>query len=363
MSRSNAAILTLAAALLSSLLSACGHGRGAAYERALAEGARASNAGRARESAEAYERAAAATSNVHDRDVAHWVAGDRYARAGDTNRALEIFDALAAETPLRELTAKAILSAALLRIERVDRDRGHRDLEAMLVRAPNSGAAKTAVRRLLANAEENGAGLAWVEAHLVQLKGTSLEESLLFEKATRLEAKGELDRARDVFVELADRFPYPKGPYFDDALERAAIIEERQNRPERAAMLLERSLDMRTTAWVIGSNQRPRFSASLYRLAKLYAGPLNDHEKAKARYKRLYEDFTASTLRDDALWDEAWLWKSEGKQEQFCDRLAALVSRFPTSRYAPCAERFCPAAKAPKDTTCHDYVLRTVESL
>ena len=357
---SRAAILGAALTALAAL-AACGHSRGAAYETATAEASRAANAGRALEAAQAYERAAAVAKSEHDKDVARFGAADRYARAGDTATALARYDALAAETPPRELTAKAALEAAILRIATTDPAKGWSDLEVLLRTAPRLAASKTALRRLLQHADENNEGLAWLDAHVPTVKGTALEQDVLFERAKHLEAKGEVDQARAQYIDIADHFPYPEGPYFDDAIERAAVLEEQLKHPDRAAQLLERMIDVRNNAWAVGSNQRPRFSAGLYRLAGLYAGPLHDHDKAKARYKLLYDEYTTSTLRDDALWDEAWLWKSEGNGEKFCERLDKLVGKFPTSRYAACAGKFCPRVKPPQGTICHDYVLRRVE--
>jgi hypothetical protein len=74
------------------------------------------------------------------------------------------------------------------------------------------------------------------------------------------------------------------------------------------------------------------------------------------------QQFTTSTLRDDALWREAELWRKDGDSEKMCDRLSTLADDFPDSRYVPCVVEKCPKvkrsskSKAPK--TCHPYLVR-----
>jgi hypothetical protein len=98
------------------------------------------------------------------------------------------------------------------------------------------------------------------------------------------------------------------------------------------------------------------------RIATLYRDRLHDRERAKDAFHRLYCDFTTSNLRDDALWEEASLWREEGDTGTACKRLATLVHDFPDSRYVPCAPKGCPRIARPEKsrapTTCHAYLER-----
>ena len=96
--------------------------------------------------------------------------------------------------------------------------------------------------------------------------------------------------------------------------------------------------------------------------AKIYEEKLNDRPKARETLHRLYTQFSTSTMRDDALWREAELWRKDGDTGTACDRLATLTSDFPDSRYVPCTSLRCPSVKRPAKSkapaTCHEYLLR-----
>ena len=134
-------------------------------------------------------------------------------------------------------------------------------------------------------------------------KGSNLEELLAYERARRLDMLGRSAEARDAYVDCANRWPYPKGAFFDDSLYRASEMEEKLGRPKEAIDHLERLLSYREKSTTIGSYERPRYVPAVLRIAKLYEERLNDRGKARDALHRLYSEFTTSTLRDDALFD------------------------------------------------------------
>ena len=162
---------------------------------------------------------------------------------------------------------------------------------------------------------------------------------------------------------MATKFPYPFGGFNDDALYRAAEIEEKLGRPQEAIALLERLLSQREVSSFLGSYERPRYLPAILRIAQIYATSSNDRAKARATLHRLYTDFTTSTMRDDALWREAELWRKDGDAKHGV-RVASRRSTddFPDSRYVPCASLRCPSIKRPAKSkapaTCHEYLLR-----
>jgi TolA-binding protein len=194
------------------------------------------------------------------------------------------------------------------------------------------------------------------------VKGKAIEEDVTYERAKRLAALGRLEAARDAFIDVANRWPYPGGAYFDDSLYRASEIEEQLGRPREAIQHLERMLSFRESSSTIGTYERPRYVPAILRIAKLYEERLHDRAKARATLHRLYADFKTSTLRDDALWREAALWEKDGDKDTACSRLATLASDFPDSRYVPCAVERCPSIKRPSKSkapkTCHAYLTR-----
>jgi TolA-binding protein len=176
---------------------------------------------------------------------------------------------------------------------------------------------------------------------------------------------GQTAEARDAFVAVADRWRYPFGALWDDALWCASELDEKLGRYPEAIADLERMLKERETTTLMGSYIRPRMSPALLRIGALYAGRLHDHAKAREAFHRLYTDFTTSPLRPAALWREARLWAADGDASKACDRLATLVHDYPDGRYVPCATEQCKDVKRPEKskapTSCHPYLLREAE--
>jgi hypothetical protein len=220
------------------------------------------------------------------------------------------------------------------------------------------------VRRLVAHADAQSPSSAAAElAGLARdLETTELVELVTFLSAEHVEAGGDATAARDAYLRIADRWPYPYGAFFDDALWHASALDEKLGRAQAAADDLERLVAERETTTILGSYERARYVPSMLRLGELYAGPLHDRAKAKATYHRLYTDYAHSSKRDAALWHEAALWREDGDAKAACDRLATLVHDFPDSRYVPCATAACPGLARPSASgapaACHDYIAR-----
>lgn len=352
--------LALALALLAV---GCAPNRGAAYEKALAEARRAHHAGRFEEAAARFDEASRTAKVPRDAVYARYEAALARARAGDVARAASELRALAAAKPPTAYSAQAAFKAAQLAL-RSDEARGYAELEEVALAFPDAGVAQVALARVLRRDDATGgpeAALAHVERLRPRASGTPLLEHLLYERAKRLAELGRHQVARDAFLEVADRWPYPFGAYFDDALYRASEMEEALGRPRDAIGHLERLLTFREKADVLGSYERPRYVPALLRIADLQE-KLGDRAAAREALHRLYRDFETSTQRDDALWREAELWRKDGDEGKACDRLEALASDFPDSRYVPCVVERCPGVKRPKKskapTSCRAYLRR-----
>lgn len=346
------------AALLAAILSAsaCAPNRGAAFDKAMADARRAHNAGRFALAAERFDEAARAANLPRDSVYARYEAALARARAGDAARASAELRAIAAATPPSAYSAQAAFKAADL-TAKSDAERGDAELEAVAVRFPESGVARAAVLRIVRRADERGAAeaLARLEGLAPRVSGTALEEVVAYERAKRLAELGRLEVAREAFLDVAARWPYPRGAYFDDALYRASEIEEALGRHREAIALLERMLSFRERASTMGSYERPRYVPAMLRIATLYEERLGDRAKAREALHRLYRDFETSILRDDALWREAELWEVDGDGRTACARLALLVADFPDSRYVPCAVDRCASVERPTSSKAPDH--------
>jgi outer membrane protein assembly factor BamD (BamD/ComL family) len=347
------------------LASACAPTHGAVYPGALAEGERAECAGRFLEARDHYD--AAARGAVHPRDAHHarFLAALAAVHSGDVVDGLARLDALAQEKPAGEHSAEAAYLAADLRISRGSEDRGWRDLDAFVHDFPSSGVAHRALERLVAYHDERE-GKAWTLDYLVRVEQdlgqTEIGELAAFEAAEERASLGDKAAARDAFLDVAARWPYPYGALWDDALWRASELDEELGRYDAAVADLERMLREHEQTTILGNYQRPRMSPAAMRIADLYAGRLHDRARARDAYHRYYTDFPTSLGRDTALWKEAALWKEDGDVDRACSRLSTLVGEFPDSRYVPCAVESCKGLERAKGShapaECHAYLTR-----
>jgi len=360
----NARSLATASLAALVLLAGCGGpSRGDAYVRSLAEARRDHHDGRFDLAATKYDEAAKSAKQPRDAVYARYEAALARARAGDVARAATELRAIATTKPPTPYSAQAAFKAAEM-ARANDEAAGLRELEAVVVDFPESGVAQVALGIVIRHDDEASpeAGLAHLERIAPRVKGTKVEEKVRYERAKHLDTLGRTEVARDAFIEVATRWPYPFGAFNDDSLYRAGEMEEKLGRNNEAIALYERLLAQREVSSFMGSYERPRYLPALLRIAQIYEEKLNDRAKARATLHRLYTDFATSTMRDDALWREAELWRKDGDTTAACDRLATLTSDFPDSRYVPCTSLRCPSLKRPAKSkapaTCHEYLMR-----
>jgi tetratricopeptide (TPR) repeat protein len=348
---------SLLLALLLLYLAGCEPDRGAVYPAAMVRAEQA-EARHDYQGAEAAYLEAAGGAKV-ERDAAHarFLAACTLDEAGDVARALAAFKVIADASPPQEHSAEAAYRAASLRIRMGD-EHGWKDIEEAVVRFPTADIARPAFVRLLRHLRETGRvdALRALEPRLVE---TERGEELDYEIARALADAGRTREAREEFVHVAAKWPYPKGLLFDDALYRASELDEAEGRYGDAIADLEAMLGVRESSLLVGSYERPRYDAAQLRIADLYEQRLHDDARARAALHKLYADFPTSLLRDKALFREAELTGKDGGRR--CELLQLLVHDFPDSRYVPCAVERCgeikpPPGKAPK--TCRAYIER-----
>lgn len=341
----------------------CAPAPGGAFERGFAEGARAESAGRFEEAARGYDHAAQIATRARDRDQARWDAAEMVVRLGNFADGFKRMEAIANDAA-SEHRAEAAYRAALLLVEHGDAGRGWREMDRLARAYPSHGVAHVAIRKIVAHADDAGGARAGLDTLRVldrDLAATEAGELVAFLLAEHLETLSDAAAARDAFARVADRWPYPFGAFFDDALWRASLLDEKLGRTGAAVADLDRMVRERETTTLMGSYERPRYVPAMLRLASLYRDRLADHARARDVYHRLYTDFAHSAMRDDALWLEASLWRDDGDAAAACDRLATLVKEFPDSRYVPCAVADCGLSRPDKSAaprTCHAYITR-----
>jgi len=339
----------------------CAPRRSAEFDRSFSEGRRAESAGRFEEAAAKYDQAASLAKRPRDQARMRYEAAVLISRRGNAAEATKRFDALALEKPPSDYAPNAALRAAELRLVHGEAPAAIDAFENLVIQFPESGSAAAALAHLVRVKDESsaagpGATAAYLLGLLPKVKGTAMEERVIYERAKRLEA-GDMKNAHALYLDIAERFPYPRGVYFDDSLFRAAEIDQKTGAYKEAIEHLERLLAERETSHMIGSYERPKYSAAALKIAEIYASNLHDNGAAKRAYHRVYTDFKTSLFRDDALFHEAAIYAAEDDKSGECSTLSTLVSNFPDSKYVPCAEATCPSlkrgekSKAPK--ACH----------
>jgi tetratricopeptide (TPR) repeat protein len=286
-----------------------------------------------------------------------------YEKAGDLSSARDRYEALARSVPPAEDSGAAAYKEADMDIARGDPRLGWREMGAMLFRFPNDGLGKSALHRILRHEDETDgplATLAFLRENASRLESTERAEEVAYEIASRLEELGKLEEARDDFVHMAARWRYPVGALWDDALYRAAVIDERLGRPKSALADLDALLSQQETSILSGSYTRPRYPQAAMFAARIWRDDLHDAATARQMFHAAYANFPSWGERDQALWSEAELWSAEHRSDEECATLSALTRQFPDSRYVPCAALRCsnvkraPASRAP--TSCHPYI-------
>lgn len=344
------------AALLSLLLvAACSPNRGSAFQLSMAEATRANGAGRDADAARAFERAASSAKVPHDAAFARQEAALAWLRAGDSVRGTRQLQALADGKSTYAINAQYKLAEYKLRQKDPT---AIAELERFLITHPETGYARAAFVKVVRQKDEDGTAVAWLGNTRAQVAGTDLEQRFAYEHARRLETAGRVDDARREYAAIADRWPYPKGVHFDEALVRSAQLEKAAGRPREAITLLERLLHQREVAHIMGTYEKTAYADAQLEIARIYAEQLRDPAAARAAYHKLYTDFPTAITRDDALWRESQLWKDDGRK---CEPLRTLVHDFPDSRYVPCAVASCNLER-PKHSgappRCHEYLTR-----
>ncbi len=347
-----------AGSLLAMTLVACAQNLPAAYVHARDAAENEYGSGHFADAAQAWLDAAQSASTPRDRSDARYRAATSYQRAGELDKARELYALLAAGKSDR--AARSAFTLADLRLQSGDEAGGYADLETAIRKYPSSGVANLALTRYFAFLASKGgdqAVLNYVSQPPADLARSELAEQLLYERARRSDALGATKAARDAYVELADRYPYPHGAYWDDALFRGADCELRLHRAQAALDLLQRMLAAREASHLSGSYERPRFAEAAFRIAELYRDELRDPEAARRAFRSVFVTYPTSTLRDDALWQEALLARGTSDAAA-CAPLSLLVTELPDSRFAPCAHEICNALLPMAERQCRDYIER-----
>ncbi len=333
-----------------------------AFRTSRAAAERAYSSGRYEEAARYWRKAYESADRKRDRAESLYRQAAALRRAGRNDEARRVLTELLASYPKSSRAARAAFDIAQIEIDTGDPSRGYALLEKSMLERPRSGLAPRALAQYASWLQEKkgpDAVLAWLAQSSAKVGKTELGEALAYAKATKLDELGRREQALTAYLDVAKRYPYPDGAYWDDALWHASELEQAAGRPGKAIALLQRMLHEREPSHLQGSYEKPRYAQAQYRIAELYRDGLDDPRRAMDAFRKVFDDFPTTLLRDDALWQEALLARRVGDGARACQAANKLASALPDSRYAPCARAVCASAPAPpQGKRCHDYILR-----
>lgn len=327
------------------VLGGCATAAPAGYRAGLAEGDRAYSAGRFRDASRAYERAASAAGAGRDQDDARYRAAMACRRAGDRACAVGLLSQVAARGGQWDRSPRARLELASLALDSTipaDVAAAHRALASLIEDAPDTGPARGALRlrlRALDAADPSrSASIAWLAALATdpRIGRSRLAESVLAERAMRVEAGGDGAAAEAAWRAVVERVPYPQNSHWDDGHLALARLQRRAGRPREALATLGRMLAVREAAWGNGSYAAPGFDDGAVLQAEILRDDLREPEAAADAYHRVYTDHPTSLRRDDALWEEAALRRADDPTGA-CRVWRTLAMEFPCRRFAAMA--------------------------
>jgi TolA-binding protein len=353
------------AALVRSALAACSFVAcgGAASDLSPKEAAaeRAYAAGRYAEAAERFGEAAATAPRARDREEARYRQAVSLERAGQPAEAHRALAELLRTFPAGARAPRALYDLAQLELSQGNSDEGNRMLDELVRKYPDSGVAPAALRRYLAALAAQGepAVRAYLEALAPRVAKTELSQYVGYEHARSHERQGALDAAREEYLRIADRYPYPRGLFWDDALYRAGDIDVTLGAPRDAVAVFERLLAEREPSFMEGSYERGHYAEAAFRVAELHRDVLHEPSLARKEFETIWSAYPTSRLRDDAAWSAARIAAESGDQAGACRLLRALGAERPDSRYVACAPALCSSFRPPSRTgSCHEYLLR-----
>lgn len=167
---------------------------------------------------------------------------------------------------------------------------------------------------------------------LTPLAETQISDNLLWSLADLSEHElGNREAARALY----DRIPVdtPASGMRDDARWHAARISRLLHDPAGAAARLRALLATREVAFGAGSYFSIWLDDAQLELGKILRDDLHDLPRAAAAFRRLPDDYPASILRDDALYELAVTLEQMHDHAGACAALARLARQFADSKY------------------------------
>jgi tetratricopeptide (TPR) repeat protein len=311
------------------------------YVAEVTRAAREERADRYAEAANAYERAATLTSDEAVARTAEYRAAQAAERAGEPDRALAMYLALADEHPGTAEAGRGLYDAAMLTY-RLGREEEAIGLFRRTMRqAPDAPLTEFAVRRMV-QLYRDGERLSELERVLGEEIAAGSDPdvvALLYLSLAQLHA--DLDRPREAYVDLENGLEgctYPYCAFWDDLPWLGARIARTAADYAKAIEFLDRLLATKEECWIMGGYYSAYYDDAQKMKAEILRDDLGEPEEAAEAFLEL-EDFTESVLRDDGVYEAALLYLDRlDEAERGCSALRDLLDDYPDSNRRTAAE-------------------------
>lgn len=290
----------------------------------------------------AYQRAQTTCLDIRDRQRRREACADAHLGRAELlvdldrrTEAAEAFErAISAMTEHRAARARATLRAGQLRLDLGDEVRAYELLWRVVTDFPEEAFAADALKLVLRDGRRRDANQLYnvLMELAARLGPTPLGDNLLFALADLAEnERDEPATARALYDRLISA--HPQSGLFDDSLWHGARISRQLGDGQGAAERLRRLLATREVAFGAGSYFSVWLDNGQLELGRVLRDDLGDHAGAVRAFARLAEDYPASTLKDDALWETAQTQVSASQPDKACKTLAKLARLYPDSRW------------------------------
>lgn len=318
--------------------------------RALAEGERNMGHGRYEEAAVDFAEAADEAERRVDLDEALYRQTIALTQLERYDEAIAILQEVADRRPVSRRTSRAMFEIALIRLDHLHQDaQAMQDFERVMHETPDDGLGSRSLYYILRDFENRGdsqGAIAFCDRLYGELGNSTLGDDLLRAKANLQLLIGDRAGARTSLEELVQRYPYPYGQRWDDAIVTLAEMDVEDGQPQRAIDRLKELVNRNEETNLVGSYTLPSMPRAQMRIAQIYRDELHDYPEASDAYEYLLRRFPRSVLRDDALYQAGVMWLENGEHDRGCRFLRRVLDDFEVGH----ARRM---ASARIETDCH----------
>jgi tetratricopeptide (TPR) repeat protein len=231
-------------------------------------------------------------------------------------------------------SAQATFKAGRIYLELGDDERAYALLWKTVTDYPGEAFAGDALRIVVRDGRARNAKQLFqvLEQLLERFADSAIGDNLLYHLAQLAEDEFRaLEPAREYYDSLIAS--HPKSGLIDEALWHGARLSRTLGDGKGASRRLRKLLSTREVAFGAGSYFSVWLDNAQLELGRVLRDDLADFPAAIDEFRRLPEDYPASILQDDAVFEEAITWHKAGKPTKACKALAKLKKKWPESKF------------------------------